>query len=112
MSQTDGGMQAAELQKYKNEIKSFLDEQGRLISYPAKRKRQIFAFFYLASKFEPGRLYTEKEVNEILKAWHTFDDWAILRRELLVCRFLCRKPDCSAYWLEAIQPAPASFGLA
>ena len=59
-----------------NEIKSFLDDNGRLISYPAKRKRQIYALFYLASKFETGKRYTEKEVNEILNKWHTFNDWA------------------------------------
>jgi Uncharacterized protein conserved in bacteria len=100
-----------ELQAYENEIKNFLDEQGRLWSYPAKYKRQIFALFYLASKFEQGRRYTEKEVNQILKSWHTFGDWAMLRRDLFDRRFLNRKPDGSLYWLEDKQPTPASFGL-
>ena len=94
-----------------NEIKSFLDDNGRLISYPAKRKRQIYTLFYLASKFEPGKRYTEKEVNEILNKWHTFNDWAMLRRDLYDCQFLNRKSDCSEYWMEDNQPTLASLGV-
>ena len=94
-----------------DEIKNFLDDSGRLMRYPAKRKRQIYALFYLASKFEPDKRYTEKEVNEILNKWHTFKDWAMLRRDLYDCRFLNRKADCSEYWLEDNQPTLASLGL-
>jgi len=49
-----------ESNSYTKEIINFLDEKGRLKSYPAKRKRQIFALFYLATKFEADRQYTEK----------------------------------------------------
>lgn len=52
----------------------------------------------LASKFEAGRVYREKDVNEILKSWHTFDDHALLRRELVEKRHLARKLDGSEYW--------------
>ena len=94
-----------------NEIRNFLDEQGRLKSYPAKRKRQIYALVYLASKFERDRLYTEKEVNEVISNWHTFNDWALLRRDLLDARFLSRKPDGSEYRLNEPLPTIESFGL-
>ena len=61
------------------QIRHFLDSEGRLKSYPAKHKMQVFTLFYLASKFEPGKNYTEKEVNQILDNWHTFEDWAMVR---------------------------------
>ena len=93
-----------------NELKSFLDEQGRLKSYPAKRKRQICSLIYLASKFERDKLYTEKEVNQVISNWHTFNDWALLRRDLLDSRFLSRKPDGSEYKLNEPLPALESFG--
>ena len=96
---------------FQKQIKGFLDDQGRLHSYPAKRKRQIFALFYLASKFEPGVRYTEKAVNQILLEWHTFDDWATLRRDLCDARFLNRESNGSFYWLEAPQPTLATFGF-
>lgn len=38
-------------------LKSFLDSQGRLTSFPAKRKRKIYALFYLAEKFQPDTIY-------------------------------------------------------
>jgi len=65
-----------------NELKNFLVEEGKLRAYPTKKKMKILSLFYLASKFEKGKKYTEKEINEILKKWHTFEDWAMLRRDL------------------------------
>ena len=96
---------------YLVELKNFLDEEGRLKSYPAKRRPKIAALFYLASKFERGKRYSEKEVNQILKNWHTFEDWAMLRRDLYDKWFLGRESNGSEYWLEEIQPAFVSFEL-
>lgn len=100
-----------EISHFTKDIKGFLDSEGRLHRYPSKYKRQIFALFYLASKFEPGVRYTEKEVNQILNDWHTFEDWAMLRRELYDRRFLDREPDGSCYWLEEEQPTLAKLAL-
>jgi len=96
---------------YAAQVKSFLDADGRLTRYPSKYKMQVFALFYFASKFEIGRHYSEKEVNDILKEWHTFADWAMLRRELFNKRFLGRDSKGKEYWLESEQPKPASFGF-
>lgn len=96
---------------FEKELKSFLDREGRLTRYPAKFRLKITALFYLASKFQPGRRYAEREVNGILQDWHTFEDWAMLRRDLYDRKFLGRESDCSAYWLEATQPTFAAFDL-
>ena len=85
-------------------IKNFLDEDNRLIAFPAKRKMKMFALCYLAGKFEPRKRYTEKEFNEILNQWHTFGDPATLRRELYNNRFIDRENNGQAYWLEETQP--------
>ncbi|MFW5690904.1 MAG: DUF2087 domain-containing protein [Chloroflexota bacterium] len=37
-------------------------------------------------------------VNDLLNRWHTFEDWAVLRRELVDRRMLCRARDGSVYW--------------
>ena len=60
-------------------LKNFLNEEGQLKAFPAKRKMKVEALFYLAEKFEAGREYTEKEVNALLNQWHTFGDPATLR---------------------------------
>ncbi len=60
--------------------------------FPAKRAMQLEALAYLAGKFPPCQVYSEKEVNELLGQWHTFGDPATLRRALFDARFLNRDP--------------------
>ena len=82
-------------------LKNHMDDQGRLVEWPSPRSKkglQKIALDYLASKFEVGITYTEKEVNAILKQWHTFGDHALLRRELYDKRYFDRKNDGSQYW--------------
>lgn len=86
-------------------LKSFLDVQGRLTAFPAKRKRKLWALFYLSEKFQPGTVYTEQQVNELLLSWHTFADPATLRRELYDYHFLDRSPDGREYRLAPEQPS-------
>lgn len=50
----------------------------------------------VATKFECGRMYKEKEVNEILKVFH--DDHVTLRRFLIEHGLLDRNRDGSQYW--------------
>ena len=85
-------------------LKNFLDGENRLKAFPSKRKLQLCAVRYLAEKFEPGRIYTEGEVNGVLSRWHTFHDPETLRRELYQNHFLDRKRDGSAYWVESASP--------
>lgn len=87
-----------------DEIKGFLDESGRLTAFPAKRKKKLHALVFLSQKFEPDRVYSEKEVNELLCSWHTFNDPATLRRELYNHRFIDRDPHGREYRLEKVQP--------
>jgi len=95
----------------KKELINFLDNSGKLIRYPAKFKLKIMSLFFLASKFEKNRKYNESEVNEILKKWHTFEDWAMLRRDLYDRNFFDRDENGSTYWLEENQPLLEDFRL-
>lgn len=79
-------------------IAPFLDEQGRVTALPQKRAKRAAVLEYLAEKFALDRDYTEKEVNEICLAWHTFNDYFLVRRSLIEARLLLRKPDGSRYW--------------
>lgn len=95
----------------KDRLKHFLDAQGRLTGFPAKRKMKIIALFYLAEKFEAGKTYSEIEINNILLDWHSFADPATLRRELYDYHFLDRSMDGRSYRLSPIQPKPEDLGL-
>lgn len=81
-----------------DEIRNFLDRDGRVESWPAKRKAQQVLLRYLAERFEPGRRYSEREVNALLNEWHTFDDPATLRRDMYDERLLDRTRDGMQYW--------------
>ncbi len=87
------------------ELRPFIDDRGRLFRWPSREKVQRMAVAYLAGKFEPGREYGEQEVNFLLLEWHSFGDWALLRRLLYNWKHLDREPDGSRYRL---RPAPAT----
>lgn len=73
---------------------AFFDGE-RLRSIPAKRKAREAVLAELLHRFEPGRRYSEPEVNSILRTAH--DDVATLRRELVDYRYL--KRDFGYYWV-------------
>jgi hypothetical protein len=73
------------------------DARGRLVRWPHKYSVQRLAMWVLWTHFDAKRVYTEREVNEILKLWNTWGDHVTLRRELINHRLLTRKSDCSEY---------------
>ena len=79
-------------------IAVFLDGDGKITRIPVPNRTKIRSLAYLADKFEENRDYTEREVNSIIAAWHTFNDYFILRRLLVDYGFLNRVPDGSRYW--------------
>jgi hypothetical protein len=87
------------------EIRKFQDQEGKLTLFPAKRRNKLISLFYLATKFEPDIIYTEKQINEIIEANHTFQDKWLLRRELINVGLLCRLTDGSQYWLSKEAPS-------
>lgn len=92
-------------------LRNFLNPEGKLVSFPAKRKMKIYALLYLSEKFEAEREYTEQEINEVLLDFHTFADPATLRRELYEYHFLDRSRDGKVYRLTAVQPTPEHLGI-
>ncbi len=75
----------------------FLDSDSRVVQWPSKQADKESILGYLASKFSKERPYSEIEVNEILKEWHTFSDWPLLRRELYERGYFDRNISGSEY---------------
>ena len=61
-------------------IKSFF-EYGRLVSIPVQRKKKLICYEKIAERFEIGRVYEEKEVNEIITPIH--EDYCTIRRDMI-----------------------------
>ncbi|MFT8872082.1 MAG: metalloregulator ArsR/SmtB family transcription factor [Sporolactobacillus sp.] len=70
-------------------IQHFFTPANTLKTIPAQRKKRLVVLAHLACGFERGRVYTEKEVSDYLKQF--YDDYATLRRELIVCQFMHRR---------------------
>ena len=69
---------------------------GRLVAMPMKRKNVRTALGVIIEDFEPGRSYTEEEVNLIVLQY--LDDHCVLRRALVNERFLERDTAGQRYW--------------
>jgi hypothetical protein len=87
------------------------DSHGRLVRWPTKFSVQRLALWVLWTRFEARRVYSEKEVNAVLKAANAFDDHVTLRRELVDHRLLARKSDCSEYRKLPARPDPEARAL-
>ena len=66
-----------------------LFDGDRLLRIPTRRRRRTVALLELLGRFEPGRVYAEREVNDLLRSAH--EDVASLRRELVDYRYLERE---------------------
>jgi len=55
---------------------------------------------YIRSKIDQGKIYTEKEINALINKWHSFEDHALLRREMYDQFLIERTEDGRAYWVE------------
>ncbi len=78
---------------------ALFDTEGKVARWPSKAAERTQVLDWLAGFFEPGRVYREREVNDILNAHHSFGDWALLRRELFETRRLDRNPRLGQYWV-------------
>ncbi len=78
---------------------------GRLTRFPNKEKRWLVILRWAATRFEPGRRYTEREVNTLLREIN--EDVASLRRDLVDFGFLRRERGGGDYWLTPEDEAPA-----
>lgn len=92
-------------------LRNFLDSNGKLTAFPAKRKMKLYALLYLSQKIPADTDLSEREINDILLDWHTFADPATLRRELYDYRFLDRSRDGKVYRLGEHQPTPEELGI-
>jgi ADP-ribose pyrophosphatase YjhB (NUDIX family) len=93
---------------------------GRLTAIPAARGKRRIVLEHLASTFEPGLRYPEREVNAILRAWYP-GDHVSLRRYLVDEQLLAREAGeywRTGGWVDVFAPPPrreqrvAAYGLA
>jgi len=85
----------------KTELRGFINEKFQLTSMPSKYKKELIFAYYLATKFESGKTYSEIEVNDIILSHMTFRD-STFRRDLIDFGLLSRTNDGKSYWKNEI----------
>jgi hypothetical protein len=80
-------------------IENLLDDKGRIVRWPKKKLEKYAVLLYLHQKMTIGKIYSEKEINEIILQWHSFGDYALLRREMFDNYLLERTKDGKEYWI-------------
>lgn len=86
--------QAARDAAYRQRVIDSFFEYGKLKSIPAQRKKERIILEVIAERFEPGRTYTEREVNLIIADFH--DDFCTIRRDMIAEKLLEREN--GTYW--------------
>jgi len=77
-------------------VADYTRKDGALKTIPAQLKKLEAVLRYIVKAFEPGKRYSEKQVNKILGQYH--EDTASLRRELVGFGLMKREGGGGDYW--------------
>lgn len=78
-------------------MRAFTDGAGRITAFPVQAKKHRALMEYVATAFEPGKRYTERQVNTILERFN--EDVAMMRRSLVDLGIMDREGGGGLYWL-------------
>jgi len=77
-------------------LAAFSKPDGSFRAFPVQEKKFLVLLQHAAEAFEPGKKYTEKQVNQILSHFH--EDTAQLRRGLVAHQLMAREGGGGKYW--------------
>ena len=78
--------------------KNLINEFDEIVVWPTKKLDKEYIFKFLSKKFIIDRIYSEKEINQIIQKHHLFNDIPLIRRELVSRKILERTDTGSRYW--------------
>ena len=77
-------------------VADYTRKDGTLKTIPAQQKKLEAVLRYIVKAFEPGKRYTERQVNRVLENYH--EDTASLRRGLVGFGLMKREGGGGDYW--------------
>jgi hypothetical protein len=72
------------------------DAKGRLQRWPSKRADQLTVLWVIWWQL-PDSQMSEAELSSTLRTWHDYEDFALIRRELIDLELMRRTPDGRIY---------------
>lgn len=91
----EAALQAQRDDAYRKRVLDSFFEYGKLKSIPVQRKKERIVLEEISKAFEPGRIYTEREVNIIIA--DVYDDFCTIRRDMIGEQLMEREN--GKYWL-------------
>jgi hypothetical protein len=79
-------------------IKQNLLKDGKIVRWPKKIADKNIVLKYISTKIPVDKKFTETEINEMIIKSIFFDDYVLIRRELIENGYLNRTRDCREYW--------------
>ena len=78
---TEDKLQRERDELYRKKVIESFFEYGKLKSIPSQRKKERIVLEEIVKAFEPGKEYSEREVNIIIADYH--DDFCTIRRDMI-----------------------------
>lgn len=73
--------QQAREEKYRKKVIDAFFEYGKLKAIPVQRKKKLICYEVIAEQFVPGKVYDEKDLNDIITEFH--EDYCTIRRDMI-----------------------------
>lgn len=85
-------------------IEKYFIQQNPLVlkEFPSKEKKKYLCLMPIMSIFDKSKIYSEKEINEMIKTVYAYD-YCIIRRYLVDYGFLSRSKDGRTYWVDEVK---------
>ena len=74
---------------FAEKVKRVFWRDGLIVALPSQLKKRKVLLDLIVRDFEPGRSYTEQEVN--FKRLDHYDDYCTVRREMIACGLMTRR---------------------
>ena len=74
--------------EYRQKVIDTFFEYGKLKAIPVQRKKKLICYEVIAERFVPGKVYSEKELNDIIAPIH--EDYCTIRRDMISEKILSR----------------------
>lgn len=78
-------------------VRRCFDATGRLQRWPTKRSEQLLALWGVWALIPSDTRFDESEISALLRSWHDYEDYALVRRELIELDLMRRTPDGRVY---------------
>ena len=99
LSEFGGEVEASTDDAYARKVLRSFIENDRITQFPRQWRKKLVLLRYVASRFEPGRDYTEKEIAAIITP--VYEDHVTLRRMMVDVGWMVRDRAGRAYRLDA-----------